>query len=152
MRPRNTAQIFILILYTCFLSCKTTESEETGTTFPESFQNVWESQFTGETISGYFFTDSTWYAWNLNTLNPTIGNCYDYYTVAKIIDYEENLFNVENESFLGEKTSYSVTINIESNNLVVKEIGGNSIYFDTGSTLEEHIPRCDFTNTGPKKN
>lgn len=151
---RKKASILLIGSFFLVFSCKTTSSEDLGTTFPESFQKIWVSQSVLETERGYFFTDSTWFSWNLNTLNPDIGNCYDYYTRSKIIDYEGDLFNLEFESLNGGGL-YSVTLNIESNNLVVRERGGvgtPNIYIDTGSKLEEHMPRCDFTNDGPKKN
>lgn len=145
MLKKSHSYFILLLLLT--ISCKDKSSTETGTTFPESFQFVWQDEsFDDGDELGVYFTDTGIYFWDYFGDSYDQGpDCYAVLLVIEIVSYEGDVYTVEFiDPDTGTRETETVDIQIRDGLLIVGEEGDEIPHSKTNLMPSQLTPACDF--------
>lgn len=157
--PKNSkARIIISCLLVCIIiaACKDKNNDvETGTTFPDELQGVWQDESFDDGEIGIIIESKTVSSWDyLGDEYDEGEDCYEIGIIAELISYEGDHYTLNVMDLGDEPEEESGTITIEDDLLVLQgdEEDEKVVYSRTGLSKSDLAPGCDESTAKANKN
>jgi hypothetical protein len=131
------------------LSCKKDNDDDSGGSFPDSFQKVWQEEIfdDGDEI-GVYFTDDKLFLWDyLGDAFDDFDDCYINEELGTLVGVDGDIYTIRTiDFFSGEEEDVAGRIIVDGDTLRVTDIedGFETPYSDTGMAVSALTPECSF--------